>query len=289
MKGPPDDFVVIIISHGRADRVRTYQSLRSGGYTGPVVVLLDDLDETRAEYEARYPGEVVVFDKRAVAKWSQPANNFNDLRSTLYCRNASFEVAEKLGFKHFIQLDDDYTGFTFRFDQKLSYAPKTCRNLDLVFSCLLEFFKATRITSLAFAQGGDYVGGADGSNANAKWVRALRKCMNSFICSTERPFECQGQLNEDVSTYVSLGSRGAIFLTTNQVSLGQAQTQSNAGGMTEIYLDSGTYVKSFYTVMFHPSSVKVQMMPAMGRIHHSVSWRYTVPKILSESYRKADA
>ena len=49
--------------------------------------------------------------------------------------------------------------------------------------------------------------------------------------------------------------------------------------MTELYLDAGTYVKSFYTVMYCPSCVVVS---AMGTAH----WRYAVPKILRESVKK---
>lgn len=40
----------------------------------------------------------------------------------------------------------------------------------------------------------------------------------------------------------------------------QMQTQKNAGGMTETYLESGTYLKSFYSVMYAPSCVKLNTM-----------------------------
>jgi len=56
--------------------------------------------------------------------------------------------------------------------------------------------------------------------------------------------------------------------------------------MTEMYLVSGTYVKSFYTVMFQPSSVKVGMVVSCNRLHHVVRWRNTAPCILSPSQRK---
>ena len=44
------------------------------------------------------------------------------------------------------------------------------------------------------------------------------------------------------------------------MALNQKQTQKNKGGMTDIYMSQGTYVKSFYTVMMMPSSVKVGVM-----------------------------
>lgn len=59
--------------------------------------------------------------------------------------------------------------------------------------------------------------------------------------------------------------------------------------MTDIYLDVGTYVKSFYSVIFQPSSVTVRDMgdgSARRRLHHSVSWPHTTPKIVRETLRK---
>jgi hypothetical protein len=75
-----------------------------------------------------------------------------------------------------------------------------------------------------------------------------------------------------------------------QAQLVQMQTQSNAGGMTEMYLESGTYVKSFYSVMYAPSCVKVGELgdprSPHYRIHHSINWRVAVPKIMRETVRK---
>jgi hypothetical protein len=114
--------------------------------------------------------------------------------------------------------------------------------------------------------------------------------MNSFICSTARPFSFIGRVNEDVNTYTTIGRTGGIFFTVLQAKLVQKQTQSNSGGMTELYLDSGTYVKSFYSVMYCPSSVKVGVMgdPRSGhvRLHHAIDWTRTAPLILREEHRK---
>lgn len=64
--------------------------------------------------------------------------------------------------------------------------------------------------------------------------------------------------------------------------------QSNAGGMTSTYLDNGTFVKSFYSVMYSPSCVKIA---AMGdkhmRMHHRVNWDCRTPKILNQRWKKS--
>lgn len=93
--------------------------------------------------------------------------------------------------------------------------------------------------------------------------------------------------NEDVNMYVEWGRRGILFMTSPQLRLQQVVTQQNSGGLTDIYLELGTYTKSFYTVMYAPSCVKISEVGTTDRrIHHQVMWKYAVPKILDESHRK---
>jgi hypothetical protein len=280
-----NDFAVFILTNGRPDRVVTYDTLKKRGYTGPVYLLVDNLDKTQDRYFENFPGQVFVFDKKEVAQTFDQGDNFNDMRAIIYARNAAFDIAEKLGIKYFMQLDDDYVAFEYRFDENLEYGAVAMRNLDAVLAALLRFYKSTPIDSLAIAQGGDFIGGSE--NSLAEFVTMKRKCMNSFICSTDRRFQFVGRINEDVNAYTSLASRGLLMFTVNHVNLVQLQTQTNSGGMTEMYLDSGTYVKSFYTVMYQPSSVKIRMLSSKNaRLHHSVSWKETTPMILSEKYKK---
>lgn len=121
-----------------------------------------------------------------------------------------------------------------------------------------------------------------------KVITLRRKAMNTFICSTKRPFKFFGRINEDVNTYVSLGGRGRLFLTINSVMITQVTTQQNQSGMTDIYLDGGTYIKSFYSILYNPSCVKIaEMGQTHRRIHHRVNWRTAVPKIMHQKYQKA--
>lgn len=279
------DFAVFILTNGRPDNVLTYDTLRKSGYTGRIFLLVDNLDKTNTDYLRRYGEEVVVFDKKKAAKTFDTGDNFEDMRAIAYARNASFGVAKDLGVKYFVQLDDDYHSFQYRFDSKFRYRPKTLKNLDSVFKALLRFYIDSGVTSVAMAQGGDFIGGEDSKMAER--IRLTRKCMNSFICSTDRPFKFIGRINEDVNTYTRAASTGALFFTVNQVNLNQVGTQSNPGGMTEMYLDSGTYIKSFYSVIYSPSSVRIRIMNAKNaRLHHSVAWANTTPLILRESVRK---
>lgn len=288
-----NDFVALILTHGRPDRVHTYFALRNSGYTGRILIVIDNEDKTADEYRKRYGDDVVVFDKQAVAQTFDEGDNFQDRRAIIYARNASFDIAKDNGYRYFIQLDDDYTGFYYRFDEDGFYGNKKINNLDWLFSSLADYLSATPFASVAISQGGDHIGGANSSNLKA--IKTKRKAMNSFVCDTEKPFKFVGRINEDVNTYTCEQRKGLLFLTFMAPQLIQKTTQSNAGGMTDLYIDSGTYVKTFYSVMYAPSCVKVSDLssPQNGhaghaRIHHKVSWANAAPLILSQDYKKAD-
>ena len=108
-----------------------------------------------------------------------------------------------------------------------------------------------------------------------------------FFIRTDRPVIFKGKINEDTNAYIEAGRRGELFLTETHIGLNQKTTQTNSGGLTEIYQDLGTYRKSFYTVMIAPSCVQVRVMGRKYmRAHHHVNWRKAVPMIVSDKWRK---
>jgi len=280
------NFAAFILTHARPDNVVTYNTLKKTGYTGKIYIIIDNEDKTSKDYYNRFGDKVIMFDKKEIAKTFDEADNFNDRRAIVYARNACFNIAKDLGIKYFIQLDDDYTTFRFASNNKGEYITQktSITNLDGIFTAMLNFYKTTNIHSIAMAQGGDFIGG---ENSRVFKEKLARKCMNSFICSTDRPFQFVGRINEDVNNYTHKGSLGYLFFTIASVRLHQKQTQSNEGGMTDIYLDNGTYIKSFYSVIFQPSSVTIALMGNKNkRLHHRVNWNATTPVILDEKYKK---
>lgn len=282
------DFAVFILTHGRPNKVKTLQTLKRCGYSGKIYFIVDNEDKSINEYIKNYGiDNVKIFDKKEMADKVDEANNFDERRTITHARNACFKIAKEIGIKYFVQLDDDYSSFAFRIDvedEEKSGVHKEIKNLNAVFDIILNYYKTIPALSIAFAQGGDFLGGIN--NGKKAYRFSKRKCMNSFFCSTEREFQFLGSMNEDVNTYTSQGSRGKLFLTIPCVSLNQAQTQSNKGGITDMYQRFGTYCKSFTSVMMHPSSVKVSMMRSgHKRIHHTIKWKTTAPMILNEKYR----
>lgn len=280
-----DDFAVLILSHGRADKVSTLATLKRCGYTGRWYIVIDDEDSQGWKYKEKYGDHVVVFNKAEQAEKTEAYENFGTRKAIIYARNACFDIAAKLGLKYFMELDDDYTIFSFEYNESRDLIVNVrISNIDRVIQAYLQYFTEIPALSIAFAQGGDFMGGKDKNAAShPQW----RKCMNSFICSVDRPFQFRGTINEDVNTYTMLGSQGNLFLTVPLIGLRQKQSQQNSGGMSEAYLISGTYLKSFYTVLAMPSSVIISLlMSRHPRLHHMVKWECTVPKIVQEKWRK---
>jgi hypothetical protein len=280
------DFCAFILTHGRPDKVITYRTLQTHGYTGKVFIVIDDEDETGEEYKRIYGDDVLVFSKDEVAKYTDQYDNSSDRRGILWARNACWDLARQMGYQYFVQLDDDYTHWHYRRlgkGHRLStsveeeYHGWSMRGLDAVFDALVRFIETTPVTTIAFSQGGDHLQRGGGKS------RFLRKAMNSFVCSADKPIRFRGRLNDDVNSYVALGRTGTLFFTDMSVQLEQLPTQSNSGGMSEVYRDSGTYAKSFYTVMAAPSCTTIRIMGRSSqRLHHHIDWNKAVPKILRQ-------
>ena len=280
-----DDFAVFILTHGRADNVVTMKVLKRGGYTGKWYMVIDNEDKDAEKYRKNYgPDHIIMFDKQAAYDRTDTMDNFNNHSAIIYARNESFRIARDLGLKYFLMLDDDYKEISFRYADGKRLPGKPARNMDRLFDAMIRFLDTSGAATVAFAQGGDFVGGLAGGNYNK---RLMRKAMNSLFCRTDRPIDFRGTMNEDVTTYTTLGSRGRLFFTLCDVCIIQLPTQSLDGGMTEAYLETGTYVKTFYSVMSMPSCIKVGMMHTKHkRVHHRIDWECCVPKILNEKYRK---
>ena len=280
-------FAVFILSHGRADKVLTVKALRKVGYSGEVYIICDDEDAQLDAYKEAYGDKVCVFNKQQWLDESDTCDNLSSPRGVvLPARNYTFQLAKQLDLDAFLVLDDDYPHIGVKYStdgvlhEKLKYT-----NFDQICDDYIELLHANEnILTVCFAQSGDFIGGTSGSYYKRAWSY---KAMNSFFCLTSRPFKFLGRLNEDLCAAVAHERAGKLFLTVGTISVQQLDTQQNSGGLTESYLEQGTYQNSFYSVIVCPSAVKIS---AFGdphlRIHHEVNWGRAAPRILSSKWKK---
>lgn len=282
-----DDFCVFILTYGRPT-VKTLETIMqtSREFNQDYYFICSDDDKYLDEYIEKFEDRVIVFNKESVFPYVDTGDNLNKTNIVVYARNMTFTIARKLGYRYFLELDDDYDEFRQRmidFDAGKLKSLKTC-DLDRMCRVHLDFLKNTNSRTISMSQMGDYIGGIGNSNV----IRGYqRKVMNAFFCDTSRPFFFDGTINEDVNYYVQAGRIGILNFNLFGFALNQGQTQKNKGGLTEHYLEGGTYLKSFYSVMFCPSSVKVGILShgEGARMHHRVNSNLTYPMILDEKYK----
>lgn len=284
-----ENFCIFIMTFGRAEKVKTWKTLME--YEGTslnqdIYLICSDDDKKLQDYIDKYGDRVLVFNKKSMIPYLDKADNFEKYNVILYARNICFSFAKKLGYRYFVELDDDYSAFHNRFFYKMK---KLCfRNIkdyDRMFKVHLDFLKSTPCKTITMAQGGDMIGGAGNGNALRGWQR---KVMNSFFCDVENPFLFDGTINEDVNYYTQSGRLGILNFNLFGYALNQETTQASSGGMTEQYLSGGTYLKSFYSVLFNPSNVSIGKISygVNARMHHKVDANSTYVKILDEKYSK---
>lgn len=276
-----DDFCVFVISHGKPTN-DTYEQLSLLKCTYPIYIVIDDKDPKMDEYIQKYGEDrVCIFSKVEYAKKCDMFDNFDFDKVIIFARNACYDFAEKLGYKYFIELDDDYNEFAFRFPGKKWIHMKRS-SIDDVFTLYVNYYEQfEKIKILAFMQGADITGIING--------RPLRKSMNTLICSTDRRVVFNGRINEDVNSYTRGNQLGDIFISFPHVTIHQRASQTG-NGMSKTYEKFGTYTKSFYSVIQCPSFVKISVLqsPSSYRIHHNINTRFGVAKILSSRYKKID-
>ena len=283
-----DEFCVFILSYGRAEDVRTAKTLLKdgGSFSQDYYIVCSDDDKSLDTYIKNYGDRVLVFNKDEMAPYTDTGDNFDKRNVVIFARNICFSFAKKLGYRYFVQFDDDYHKFMNRYiyDNKM-LVHSDITDFDKMLKVHLDFLKNTPCTIVAMAQGGDFIGGAGNGNALKGYKR---KVMNSFFCDLERPFYFYGTMNEDATYYAHASRMGILVMTLYGWMLDQASTQANSGGLTDIYLESGTYLKSFYSVMYSPSNTKIGKLGsgAGERIHHNINGRAAFPEIIDEKYAK---
>lgn len=278
-----NDFCIFILSHNRPDAVKTVNTMQRHGYEGDWYIVVDH-DGCLDEYADNYGEDHILhLPKDGALPGLDRGDNF-DIRGTpLYTRYQLWDVAEDMGYDYFMMLDDDYEYFQYRFNEDREYDCQKVVNLNRYIDNAIEYMNRADLDSITMAQGGDFIGGDE--SRMAEKVQTRRKAMNTFLCRTDSKFDFRGVLNDDVNTYIRAAQYGKKFLTVNFISVDQEQTQQDAGGLTDTYLEHGTYTKSFYTILYSPSCTSLSTLHdrADARVHHRIEWRNAVPKIVPES------
>lgn len=283
-----DDFAIFILTHGRADQQRTWRTLRDSGYTGKIYLLIDDLDEQKDRYQKRYRDSVIVFDKRAQAEKTDTFFNGEELRAVVYARNASFEIAEEMGLKWFVNCDDDISRFDFKMPIEGKLKTAKIRNMDAVLESVIRFMEDTGTRAVSFSEGGNYIGGVNGKvRGGVNWMLS-----HFFMFRAGDPMRFRSVWYEDRIFSNDKAKEGLPIFGLMQVAITLPTPESRAaekqeGGMHEAYEESGAYIASFCVAMAHPDHEKVYIGYKGKRWNNKRRSVAAGPKIISSRYQKA--
>lgn len=278
-------FAVFILSHGRADTITTVRTLRGQGFTGDVFVVIDDEDEQEDLYRERFGTSVIKFNKLKYFLSTDTGDLDKGRKVGVFARNFIQDEAKRRGYKYHLQLDDDVTLFDVRWEEDGRLRGAKCHNLDKYMDAMCDFMDASpKITALSFGCTGYLIGGA---NCQTWDERLPRKAMTTFLMRADDIQYFSLRMNDDITTSALNTMRGKLYFTVVELEAHTIPTQQAKGGMTEAYLDSGTYRKSFYSVMAIPSAARITAMGVRDyRLHHEIQWNKCAPKILSGRWKK---
>ena len=229
------DFAVFILSNGRSQHVKTYEALLENNYTGDWFVVVDDLDEEMNRYISNFgESKVIVFDKKKYAYSVDYMTNNGKLNSVVYARNAVYDIAEEMGYKNFIVMDDDITNIKVRYVEEGTLKGKDIKNFDRFFDLMFRYSDEVKAESLSIGMQGDFIGGM-----NNKVVKSgyQRRCFGLFFLNTERRVEFKGLANEDLNASLLAGSVGGIWMSILKAQLFTVDSGQD-GGMTDFYMES---------------------------------------------------
>jgi hypothetical protein len=279
-------FAVFVLSHGRIKTISTIDNIIRQGYTGDWFVVIDDEDSQEEEYINKFSEHIIKFNKKHYADIADLGDLDTDRRIGVLARNFIQDESKRLGYKYHLQLDDDITYFAFRFRKGNSLKNYLVKDLDSVFDAICDYMDECPFTSLSLGSGQYLFGGYTNNNYRKGMIP---KTMTTFFMRADDIEYFKFRMNDDITTSALNNMIGKMYYTILSITQHNSDTQSQSGGMTEIYKENGTYRKSFYTVMALPSCsyIAVQGLKNL-RMHHEIIYNNCVPKIISDKYKKLE-
>ena len=274
-------FGIFILTYKRPNKQLTLEALKKQGYTGKVYLIVDNTDDTIQELIDNYQNrcdEIIVFDKEKYYKYTDTVDNFHNLKSVVYARNASFDIAKRLGLDYFMTIDDDIKQFNYRIVKDNKLISRKIKRLDDVIIANLNFFKNNKVDVLGFADSSLYFGGINGQRYSERLPREAYQCM---MFKTDKKINYKGTMCEDLNTTLEYGKQGTIFFNNMLICFNAPKRSTNDGGLKDLYDNNSLYVRNFYSLIVNPSVVK--LLPN-GKTKNKI--KDTLPKIINQRWKK---
>lgn len=269
---------VYIISKGRP-QCTTAKTLTKMDYPGEWFIVCGNNDETIPEYQKRWGKDrILIFDWYEEVKRSNLLDNFgveNMSSGAVPVRNATMKIARDRGEIRHWQFDDDYSQFRETNKQMTKNVKCTGKSFEHRLNLIATFAHQAKLTNIGFALG------MESFPNKAKGFGS--RVFNAHNMPTDEKFTYwKSRMNDDLINAIETYQKGGKEMAVRFLCLILAPTQSEKGGNTDIYQQSGTVRKTAYAILQDPKNVKLVIK--YGRYHHKVNWSKIVPKVLRETY-----
>lgn len=244
--------IVFIKTHGRPDKQYTYHTLRDAGYTGDIVFVLDDEDDT---YNAhlKYVDEhthIEEFHKEYFVQNIDSGTNTPKRNVNLYAWCACEDLANAYGEKFFIMADDDITRFRFRYleDGHLKSTPIT-QNLDSIFEYISEYMECSNIAAASTGIPQMYF--STELNENLWKYRVVYQ----FVFRNARhKMDWVSEYEEDIITSINMSKAGKYVTCLPMIQHDAVALGKSSGGMKDMYDENKNRFRlAEYGHIFNPS------------------------------------
>lgn len=273
---------IYIISKGRP-QCTTARTLLKLNYPGEWFIVCGNNDETIPQYQANYgKDKVLIFDWYEEVKKTDFLDNLGVEKyssGAVPVRNATMEISKNRGEIRHWQLDDDYPAF-------IKYDKITRKNITIKSGEVLQF-EMGKLAQFGYEANLQNIGYQPSSNTfpdNAFLFSKRVFNAHNLPSETEKFVKWRARMNDDTVNAIDVIKNGGFEISVNYLGMNTVQTQTEAGGNTDLYIDNGTVRKTAYAIIASPLSVTLVIK--FGRYHHQNNWRKISPKLIRQSYAK---
>lgn len=278
------NYAIFICTHGRPDKQYTLETLRRCGYTGKIILIVDDEDDTVSELMLKTYGtadDVVKFRKQHYIDSVDIGRSDAKRKAILYAKCACEDVAKERNLDAFVIADDDITDFRFRYDDNGKFATQyISQNMDIIIQSYFEYILSANICMTSFGTNQMFMGGKIPDNR----IGDFRIPYNFLFRNTSIPFQWISEMNEDTIS-IMVYREPYYMIQLPFIKLEMRPLMAGAkGGMTEFYNQLSFAQRIGTIIMYSPSNIKY--IATDKKITHSVKRDNAFPKLISSSIKK---
>lgn len=280
------DFAIMICTHGRPDKQYTLEALRKAGYTGLIILIVDDEDDTYKEYLNWIDKDEKVKVHKFCKQYYVDSVDYGTKlyrKVILYAKCACEDIARDMGLDAFVISDDDTKQFRYRFieDGKLRALPIT-KNFDEVADTFVDYLKNADLTALSFGFTSSYLKGT--SVFDPVTTCNNRVAYNFVFRNSKHKVDWRGSYGEDLITACTSSIVGNVWMNMPVIHNDMVVQGKSDGGMTELYKSQDSLELVQCETMYCPTSMKAQYYKT--RWYGAVQRENTFPRIISSKYSK---